>query len=437
MRRAFGLGIAAAVVITVLLVLSATAQAAGTVYVTSGYLHDPADSVVSQYAIGAGGSLSPLPPATLGGGVGDSSGRIVIAPNGKSAYIGCSRGLCQYDIDPLTGALSPKTPASVGTGHSDGRVDDMAMAPNGKWVYVMVNYFVSHFCCPTDIVQYEIDPRSGVLSPKTRFDGGYLYFGHVAVTPDSRSAYITGGTTGIGNQFTGVVSQYDINSLTGALSPKTPASVSTGFTYNPGAAAVTPDGRSAYFAEGNNIPGPRSTNPLAQFNIDPVSGVLSPKTPAILDTGLQVRYIVITPDGRSAYATSPSRLGYTGNGTVWQYDIDSATGALSPKTPVLAPHPVSPETVVLPVGIAVTPDSKNAYLTDFANSSVWQYRIDPQSGALTSPSAVATDFQPKGIAVGPLPRVPTTKDQCKHGGWRSFPQFKNQGRCVAFIARGT
>jgi hypothetical protein len=31
--------------------------------------------------------------------------------------------------------------------------------------------------------------------------------------------------------------------------------------------------------------------------------------------------------------------------------------------------------------------------------------------------------------------LPTSKEQCKHGGWRSFG-FKNQGRCVAFVQRG-
>ena len=29
--------------------------------------------------------------------------------------------------------------------------------------------------------------------------------------------------------------------------------------------------------------------------------------------------------------------------------------------------------------------------------------------------------------------IPTSKDQCKNGGWRAFPQFKNQGQCVSFV----
>ena len=34
--------------------------------------------------------------------------------------------------------------------------------------------------------------------------------------------------------------------------------------------------------------------------------------------------------------------------------------------------------------------------------------------------------------VGP----PTSKNACKHGGWKTFnhPTFKNQGQCVSFVA---
>ena len=40
---------------------------------------------------------------------------------------------------------------------------------------------------------------------------------------------------------------------------------------------------------------------------------------------------------------------------------------------------------------------------------------------------MVTDAQP----------FPTSKDQCKAGGWRSFgSSFKNQGQCVAFVQRG-
>jgi hypothetical protein len=40
-----------------------------------------------------------------------------------------------------------------------------------------------------------------------------------------------------------------------------------------------------------------------------------------------------------------------------------------------------------------------------------------------------------GLESAVRPR-PAAKDQCKHGGWRSFGVFKNQGDCVSFVATG-
>lgn len=31
---------------------------------------------------------------------------------------------------------------------------------------------------------------------------------------------------------------------------------------------------------------------------------------------------------------------------------------------------------------------------------------------------------------------PTRRGPCKDGGWRSYPDFKGQGQCVAFVNRG-
>ena len=40
-----------------------------------------------------------------------------------------------------------------------------------------------------------------------------------------------------------------------------------------------------------------------------------------------------------------------------------------------------------------------------------------------------------GRITTPAPPVPTSKRQCKRGGWRDFSGFKNQGRCIAFVKR--
>ena len=40
------------------------------------------------------------------------------------------------------------------------------------------------------------------------------------------------------------------------------------------------------------------------------------------------------------------------------------------------------------------------------------------------------------LVVSDTPSMPTSKDQCKKGGWQTFGVFKNQGDCVSFVATG-
>ena len=45
----------------------------------------------------------------------------------------------------------------------------------------------------------------------------------------------------------------------------------------------------------------------------------------------------------------------------------------------------------------------------------------------------ATSSGNTDVTVTPTSVAPTSKDQCKKGGWRNYPQFKNQGQCVKFV----
>jgi hypothetical protein len=38
------------------------------------------------------------------------------------------------------------------------------------------------------------------------------------------------------------------------------------------------------------------------------------------------------------------------------------------------------------------------------------------------------------VAVVDAPPLPTSKEQCKNGGWRTYGVFKNQGDCISFVA---
>jgi hypothetical protein len=52
--------------------------------------------------------------------------------------------------------------------------------------------------------------------------------------------------------------------------------------------------------------------------------------------------------------------------------------------------------------------------------------IQPSAPPILSGDIVVTDAQP----------FPTSKAECKNGGWRTFPGFKNQGDCVSFVTTG-
>ena len=50
-------------------------------------------------------------------------------------------------------------------------------------------------------------------------------------------------------------------------------------------------------------------------------------------------------------------------------------------------------------------------------------------------TADITNIMVNGVTEVPLVGPPTSKAQCKHGGWQTFnnPSFKNQGQCVAYV----
>ena len=140
----------------------------------------------------------------------------------------------------------------------------------------------------------------------------------MAVTPDGESAYVANAD--------GTVSQYDIDPSSGALSPETPATVPAGIS--PLSVAVSSDGKSAYVKNqagdtvsdcGNGVTVTDGT--VSEYSIDPLTGRLSPKTPASIDTGGGSGNIALTPDGKSAYVAG----GCGGAGApagLSQYDID-------------------------------------------------------------------------------------------------------------------
>jgi hypothetical protein len=63
------------------------------------------------------------------------------------------------------------------------------------------------------------------------------------------------------------------------------------------------------------------------------------------------------------------------------------------------------------------------------------YSINPTTGAATRIGSTGLFF-PHGGDITTFSRLPTSKDQCKNGGWKNSGVFKNHGDCVSFVATG-
>ena len=61
--------------------------------------------------------------------------------------------------------------------------------------------------------------------------------------------------------------------------------------------------------------------------------------------------------------------------------------------------------------------------TDCSTPGDWE--VTGASGLASDDDLIVTDTHP----------FPTSKDQCKNGGWRNFPQFQNQLQCNLFVDR--
>jgi YVTN family beta-propeller protein len=185
--------------------------------------------------------------------------------------------------------------------------------------------------------------------------------------------------------------------------------------------AISPDNNSTYVTA--TVISPQGRASVVEAYDVAAGGLLFLKNHGVVGTGGDLPIAVaVNPDGKSVYVVNDA------SANLALYEV-AADGTLTPNGSIGAGSG--------PAGIAVNPDGKSVYVTNSIADTVSQYDVSA-NGVLRfkSPGFVPVGTHPEGIAVTPLPRVPTSKDQCKSGGWRIFPQFKNQGDCVRFVETG-
>ena len=350
---------------------------------------------VSQFKMTSAGALRPLKPANVPSG--QFPYGIAVSPQGTSVYVvdvgptgHPAKKISQYTINPSTGRLTPKSPATVKTA---GGAASIAISPNGKSAYVGDNN--------DRVSQYSIDPTTGVLRPKSpaAVTSGPNASSAIAVTPNGLYVYVaschgcnkvvrrhsSAGVPSTGTASTSAtkasVWEYRVNPGSGALSTKPFAIVATGQA--PQWIAVAPNGRSAYVAGGGAI---------WQYTINPTTGKLTAMFPETAASGFAPHNIVIAPNGKSAYVTTVR------NSTIAQYRVNQNTGTLSTK-------PVSTATTVLnPEALAIAANGKSAYVTSEGYpGKLSQFTINPRTGKIKpmTPATVKTACGALGVAVTP------------------------------------
>lgn len=220
-----------------------------------------------------------------------------VAPAAASpfAYVAVTQPSKVAQFNAASGALQPLSPSTVSGGAS---ANGIIVSPDGRSVYVsdFGNSGVSEFTVGD----------SGVLTAKT---ANPILTGHspegLAETPDGRNVYVTNSAK---------IYHYDVG-VGGLLSPKTPATVSSGPSGTM-AVAVSPDGKSVYVADG--------LQHIYQFDVG-AGGQLVAKNPAFVTAGFNPFDVVVSPDGKSVYTANH------GDGTVSEFDV-GAGGVLTPKT---------------------------------------------------------------------------------------------------------
>jgi DNA-binding beta-propeller fold protein YncE len=396
--------------IVFLLGAAAQAQAAPFVYVTN------ADSGNASQYDAAGGALSPLSPPTVST-VTRSPGGVAVTPDGKTAYVTTTEffgtpeieaAILQYSVG-TDGALRLQASAPLPPNANPGA---LVVRPDGRSLYAI------NPSGNGSVIQYTVEPGGALTlkAPATVPTAEPLPT-RLAISPDGKSLYVTTDFVPDGQMRS--VSQYTV-ALDGTLSPKSPPAVPSGSSSLQGATgvAVSPDSRSVYVADDAGLVGVSGV--ISQYTAG-ADGTLSAKSPPTVPTGNNPFELEVSPDGQSLYLTDSEVTG-----AVFQYTVGPG-GELAPK---------SPATVLagtFPTGMAISGDGRNVYAANSGSNTVSQYSVGI-GGALSplSPGAVATGSGPLEIAVTPPPRVPTSIEQCKNGGWQQFG-FKSQGGCVAFV----
>ncbi|HWS66895.1 MAG TPA: beta-propeller fold lactonase family protein [Steroidobacteraceae bacterium] len=311
---------------------SLTTDSTGQFVYVANYDFASATGSVSQFAIGADGSLTPLSTPTIAAGNGPNG--IAANPAAPYAYVANynSNNVSQYSIG-AGGLLSALATPTVGTGPGTAGAASIALTPAGTYAYV------ANFTYPSNVgsvSQYTVGaagsaaPGSLTLMTNPTVPTGSLP-NDIVVDRSGRFVYVVNSNN---NASGNSISQYTIQP-DGSLNPMSPATVPT-----------MPNGNNPWSitidAAGHNAYAPcRATGNVLHYTID-ATGALTFANSVAAGTG--PTSLAIDPSGGFAYVTNRNPLTATPH-TISQYSI-AANGDLTPLTSPTATAGVQPAAII-------------------------------------------------------------------------------------------
>ena len=270
-------------------------------------------TVISQYSIGADGSLIAIGTGAVAAtGLGPNG--IAVNPTGQYVYTANynSSDVSQYSIG-AGGGLTFVATAATGTSGAA----SIAFHPAGTYAYV-ANYLGA------TVSMFSVSAVNGSLTPLGTVAAG-AGANFIVVDPSGRFVYVP-------NDLAGTVSQYSIGA--GGILAPIAADVASGG----GAWSITIDAaaKNAYVAN-------RTGDSVSHFTID-ASGALALANTLNLPGGSEPTSVAIDPSGLFAYV---SDRGSNANPqtTVTQCAV-AADGTLTPLTPATAPAGTAPAAII-------------------------------------------------------------------------------------------
>ena len=393
------------------------------------YTANHGDGTISAYTIDpTSGALTlvsatPYPDAT-------APAAVSLAPNGKFVFSATNNGtkIHAFTIDQTSGALtevsgSPYTVTGFSTGNP---YPDIAVDSQSAHLYLASSG-------DAKVAAFAINATTGQLTALPTVAAGAGASAIPAFDPSGKFLYVMDTDA---NAVSGYAIQSDGSLVAIAGSP---FSVGTGLT-GPSWISFTPDGKWAYVADSTGagpdalsiysvnattgaltlLPGPtkepdehpqdltidstgthlyvpvaNNTTPGAVdvYTINDADGSLTFVGTTGVVAGVTPLFLDIAPSGKFAYVASK------GGAEVFQYSIDPTTGALAP----LNPASVSTGSGSNPQFITIDPSGKFGYTANMGTANISEFAIDPTTGMLNpiGGGTIAAGMQPIFVSISP------------------------------------